>query len=227
VLAKGNEKLGRRLWSWSLPAVSTCPGATALCKKLCYATRGRYRMMHRPFDANLRKARSKHFVARMSKRISRMRRGRVVRIHVSGDFESAKYVRKWIEVIRANPQVTFYAYTRSWRVTKLKKSLRELAKLPNMRLWLSCDQETGPPPRWSGSRRCYLCKDDQDQPTYPVELVFREKHKTVMKTVAGSAVCPVENGATPNMTCDKCRLCFNLERLKCVANRKRSLLMSS
>ena len=38
-----------------------------------------------------------------------------VRIHVSGDFNSAEYVRKWVAIARACPTTRFYAYTRSWR----------------------------------------------------------------------------------------------------------------
>ena len=36
-----------------------------------------------------------------------------VRIHDSGDFYSPKYLKKWTEIARNNPKVTFYAYTKS------------------------------------------------------------------------------------------------------------------
>lgn len=36
----------------------------------------------------------------------------IVRIHTSGDFFNAEYFAAWVAVARANPHVTFYAYTK-------------------------------------------------------------------------------------------------------------------
>ena len=38
---------------------------------------------------------------------------RVIRIHVSGDMFSHKYFMAWIKVAERNPNVLFYAYTKS------------------------------------------------------------------------------------------------------------------
>ncbi len=43
LLQHGNSKLGRAIHVWSIPAVDTCPGSTAVCRKLCYALRHRFR----------------------------------------------------------------------------------------------------------------------------------------------------------------------------------------
>ena len=40
----------------------------------------------------------------------------VVRIHVSGDFFSHEYWLAWLQVARANPHRTFYAYTKQLRL---------------------------------------------------------------------------------------------------------------
>jgi hypothetical protein len=46
LLTLGNTKLGPGLiWSFSLPAIDTCPGKSELCggeHGACYATKGRY-----------------------------------------------------------------------------------------------------------------------------------------------------------------------------------------
>ena len=38
---------------------------------------------------------------------------RIIRIHVSGDMFSHKYFMAWIKVAERNPDVLFYAYTKS------------------------------------------------------------------------------------------------------------------
>ena len=61
------------------------------------------------------------------------------RIHVSGDFDTAPYIRRWIALIQSRPDVLFFAYTRSWRVSRLLTALEELRALPNMQLFASTD----------------------------------------------------------------------------------------
>ena len=51
-------------------------------------------------------------------------------------------------------------------------------------------------------------EDDSDIASYKVDLVFRDKCKTVMKyDPKGNQVCPYDNGVTLT-TCSKCKLCF-------------------
>jgi hypothetical protein len=54
------------------------------------------------------------------------------RLHVSGDFYSATYTRKWLDIIKVFPGVQFYAYTRSFRVETIRPALEELRALQNM-----------------------------------------------------------------------------------------------
>ena len=37
----------------------------------------------------------------------------VIRVHVGGDFFSQRYFEAWLEVAKLNPNITFYAYTKS------------------------------------------------------------------------------------------------------------------
>lgn len=46
-------------------------------------------------------------------KITRTGRGKVVRLHVAGDFFSQNYFDAWLKVAKANPDRIFYAYTKS------------------------------------------------------------------------------------------------------------------
>jgi hypothetical protein len=133
----------------------------------------------------------------------------VVRIHVSGDFFDARYTRAWLHVIRACPDVVFYAYTRSWTQPEILPSLKLLAKEHNMRLWFSCDREMRAPPRVPRVRRAWLAVNDDDVATYMVDLVFRDRPYTIQRQdKAGFAVCPHEIGMPTKPTCSQCKRCF-------------------
>src|SRR5262245_34717369 len=114
-LTLGNGKLGDGIYVFSLPALTTCPGATPVCQRHCYALRGRVLLQRRRYHANLAATRHAAFVPAMCREIHRRFVG-CVRVHVSGDFYSAAYVRAWTDIARACPQTKFFAYTRSWRV---------------------------------------------------------------------------------------------------------------
>jgi len=209
-ITPGNRKLGKLIWCWSLPVlISICVGSTDLCRKLCYAMKGFFRMpsVSDSHYQNYVLSQDDDFSQYVGMALSEVF-ARVVRIHVAGDFYDEPYVRKWLNIVRRRPYVAFYAYTRSWRDKKMLPALKELAKEPNFFMWWSCDRETGAPPRTKGVRRAYLMEDDSDVAPYAVDLNFRDKHKTVMKfDPNGNLVCPYDNGATET-TCSKCQLCF-------------------
>jgi hypothetical protein len=55
---------------------------------------------------------------------------KAIRVHDSGDFYSPDYIKKWTEIARSNPELMFYAYTKSHH-PNLREHLNELEKLPN------------------------------------------------------------------------------------------------
>lgn len=212
VLAVGNTKLGELFYSFSLPAIRTCPGASSACKALCYANRGHFKWgsVAETYQRNLKASRRPSFSRWMLEAIDR-RQPSVVRIHVSGDFYDAKYARKWLEIVSERPQTNFLCYTRSWRDPEILPVLRLLAKQAQLHLWFSCDRETGAPPRIKQVRRAYMALDDQDSPRYKIDLAFRVRHKTRMKyDLQGALVCPYEQGVLRHqpVTCSKCKLCW-------------------
>jgi hypothetical protein len=206
----GNTKLGPLIHHWSIPAAvrAICIGATALCLKLCYAIHGHFNQTNvkNALAANYVESLEADFVQRVNSWLYALY-VRILRVHASGEFYSAEYTDKWIEIAKQNQRVLFFAYTRSWSDPTVLARLCEYAKLPNVVLWFSCDRESGPPPEVPEVRRAFLMTDDNDIPAYDVDLVFRDKDTTVLKWVGSALVCPAENGVT-KMTCSRCQLCF-------------------
>ena len=213
LLVQGNTKVGPEVFCWSLPWVSTCPGATEACRAACYAKRfGRFRNLSSMYANNLEAAESPGFASEMVEEITR-RDAKVVRIHVSGDFYSAAYVRKWVAIVKRLPGVAFYAYTRSFAVPRLLPALEALRGQPNVVLWWSTDLCTrGQVPE---GRIAYMSMSDDDLPPEGVSMVFRVRRSTVKKRLGGVRVCPKESGSYPEgLTCGTCRLCFKRALVK-------------
>lgn len=218
LLSFSNSKLGTRIGAWSIPSGDSdiCVGATPACLAVCYAGKGHYRRhsVQGLYQRNLAISRSTNFSSLM---IHAVRKAAcyTVRVHASGEFYDSEYVQKWIQVMRTTSRVQYFAYTRSWNTNAdsenydadLLPSLVELSQLPNMRLWWSCDKDTGEPPHVDGVCRAYMSTGPEDVPDWPVDLMFRTVRKTVQKRLGGTLVCPAENGVT-EMTCSQCKLCY-------------------
>lgn len=124
-VSRGNAKLKKTeklnnatVIGFDLPAGLTCPYAGE-CKKICYAKKGNYQFPSKK-DAckdNLIASQQDDFIQRMVATINGIKANNekplYVRVHASGDFYSLEYARKWAEIARQCPSVTFYAYTKS------------------------------------------------------------------------------------------------------------------
>ena len=163
--------------------------------------------------SNYEHAQSPTFVADMSAFI-RQSGARVVRIHVAGDFFDAPYIHKWRRIAMRFPATTFFAYTRSWREKRMRRSLHRLAGLKNCHLWFSADRDThrldGRPPRWKGVRVAWMKRHPNEFVPAYTDLVFRVYRGSVEKYINGRLVCPSENGTKPQfkITCTDCKLCY-------------------
>jgi len=213
LLTRGNGKLGEGIHAWSLPAVETCPGRSRLCQSVCYALAGRYRtrMVQDRLQENLDAALADDFVPRVVAEIRR-RGVHTLRVHVSGDFFSADYARKWLDLARQSRRTRFYAYTRSWRVEDVRPVLADLARLRNVRLWFSCDADTGVPADLpAGVELAYLQHEPSDVPA-GARLVFRVKRlrKEPAARIGLALVCTTETGLPQARaaTCTSCRRCY-------------------
>ena len=213
ILAKGNDKLGDWIFAFSLAAVRTCPGMTAVCRTECYARKHRFRYpaVRKALARNLKAAKQDDFAGRIASEIA-ARNVTVLRIHASGDFFSAAYVRQWTKVASALPEVVFFAYSRSWRVAEIREALGELAALPNVRLWYSADRETGLPASAPGGVRVAWLETTADESVPEgVDLVFRPSRLRRRRNprVPLPLVCPADTSdATRKVTCGSCGCCW-------------------
>jgi hypothetical protein len=145
-LALGNSKVGR-VWTFSLPSFVTCPGASPWCRQHCYAWR------FEQLRPNCRRAYIRNLALSLepSRFVEHVlgalpEDAPLVRIHVGGDFYSAEYCSGWLEVCQARPNTQFWAYTRVWSLSTLRRDLEQLRTLPNLELFGSCDPDMPLPP---------------------------------------------------------------------------------
>ncbi len=141
-----NTKLGK-IPSFSLSAIESCPGKTTWCENKCYADKVEriYKNAEIAYRYNLLQARTnKDFVLLMNTELSKLSKKGIkkFRWHVSGDFFSVKYIYDWINIVKANPEIVFYGYTRTWSISNLLPHLEALRCLPNVILFASTDIST-------------------------------------------------------------------------------------
>lgn len=150
--SQGNAKLGKRIFTVSLPAGYACPFAHNCLSKANIAT-GKIEdgpnTTFRCFSAsqevvykNTQKQRWYNFelLRKLDKegmvnliQNSLPINAKVIRLHVSGDFFSPNYFISWLEIAKQNPDMLFYAYTKS-----LKYWIDNIDKIPsNMKLTAS------------------------------------------------------------------------------------------
>jgi hypothetical protein len=129
---QGNAKLGKNIFTFSLPAGHSCPFANdclskadKLTGKLTDGPNTQFRCFAASAEAvypNVRIARWHNFD--LLKKLSTMeatnlilqslpKKANIVRIHVSGDFFNESYFLAWLQVAKLRPNVLFYAYTKS------------------------------------------------------------------------------------------------------------------
>ena len=217
MLTPGNRKLGgRRIWGFGLPSGTpdVCPGMSATCGAHCYAAAvARFRpVVAAAYRRNLARTRRRDFAVRLRAFLI-AHAVAVVRVHIGGDFFSRRYACKWLRIMHRSPRVTFYFYTRSWRVPAVRSVIERMADLPNCVVWYSCDRDTGVPVAVPARvRLAWLATADDDVPPAGLDLVFRIRrlrHHPVAP--GGPPVCPSEDGVTRTrrVTCDRCGVCWH------------------
>ena len=123
LLSFGNNKIPKTTAIFNLPAISTCPQSTPECRKWCYARKAeiQYPAVLPSRAKNFTLSRSDTFVIQIGEALRKKRKLDTVRIHESGDFYNQKYFDKWIEISRALPDLTFYAYTKNTKIDISKR----------------------------------------------------------------------------------------------------------
>lgn len=214
LLVQGNEKLSPSVSHFDIPAGSTCPGKSKLCYGKCYARRSRFTFPQVKERLRWCYEQSKRgdFVDRMVDEL--YRKGVVLmRWHVSGDVYSPAYARKMLEVIGRSSHTQFWAYTRSWRVKTIFPILKAISFMPNMKLWLSCDAETGYPDEVPEHARVAWMQTEAWENVEAADLVFLDKpvQKERLPLTVVQKVCPTDTpeGKNRGVTCATCQYCFS------------------
>lgn len=220
---KGNLKIGLNVFTYSrlpglpdrvalsmpmqadrqLPSITgTCPGASEECLAICYAAR--------PV------AESGPVMEMWSRNSatedppSELPPGAThVRLHISGDFTSERYIRGWIETFRKYPEVKVWAYTKSWRVSALLPALEELRALPNVQLFASMDASVPelPPAGW---RRAWIDGDPRAEGAPMRNVTERDLLWRECADYTPTLICPEET--KQRQDCVSCRYCFDGKR---------------
>lgn len=213
--------------AFGLPAQTSCPGATELCLKVCYAQKLEKaytnvdKLLHHNWDLLYGNRRSvpamafllsmavQEFDANHSKIEQKHGKifDRVFRIHWDGDFFSVNYAKAWARVIKANPHIKFWAYTRTF--TKSVNVVPYLADLDNLTLYLSVDKfnqarasvvvESNP---WV--KVAYLGDNWTDAQENVQVVIGKQAPKCPENTGRYDLVTDKEQGA-----CVECMLCIN------------------
>jgi hypothetical protein len=133
----------------------------------------------------------------------------VLRVHVVGDFATPLYTQKWIEIAERNPAVRMFAYSRSWRVDRIRPLLYAFGALPNVRLWLSADKDSGLPADVPKGIRVAWLQDDE-QPPHGGDLVFQVRKLRKLSLPMVVPVCSQERpeGKAAGTNCSSCRVCW-------------------
>lgn len=199
-MKQGNGKTGNcgklfeQIFVWNLPPVITCPGISEWCRNNCYNADERYEKF--PISEwcenlwwvlNNKEALERRILSQLyeckNKRIA-------VRIHSSGDFFSKEYISFWSDIIRQNPEVHFWAYTRSWTMERLVEDIKKLNSLDNMKLLLSWDETMIQPP------------DELDK---SIVVNSNEEIISIAKR-KGGVICPEQYNLVSS--CADCGLCI-------------------
>jgi hypothetical protein len=117
----------------------SCPGATSVCEKICYA--GRLEKVYKGVknilltnweqlkDANQieMQALLYQMIDEFNEECNKKNAKKLFRIHWDGDFFNATYTMAWKNVIKAWPEIQFWVYTRSDFAVPILKGVDNLA----------------------------------------------------------------------------------------------------
>jgi len=200
--------------TFGLPAgkAYSCPGATSICETVCYA--GKLEKIFPTVKKNLlhnwellRNADGLTMLMLLSEMIDefvedceKKEAPLLFRIHWDGDFFSDQYAHAWKQVIKNNPTIQFWVYTR------VKSAAVILKDIPNLSLYYSTDSE-------NKSIGINLKNE------HGISLAYLAKNFAIgqadMKELTGKvgAKCPENKKAIPLISsngsaCATCKLCI-------------------
>lgn len=118
-VSKGNRKIGKVL-NVSLPPIKTCANCSG-CMWLCYDVKACLQYPNTVIDARVRNYIlamnfREEFFARIRETLSRRRKNKFFRWHVSGDIPDMDYFENMIAIARDFPEFRFWTYTKNYKL---------------------------------------------------------------------------------------------------------------
>jgi len=113
LLVAGNSTMPKYVGIFNLPALITCTPSD-WCRKHCYALHGRFiwGTIKAAHEWRYKQSLQNDFVSRMINEIKRRKNLKFIRVHITGDFYSSKYILKWAAIARAFPCIPFRTNTK-------------------------------------------------------------------------------------------------------------------
>ena len=211
VNSKGNNSLIQN--TFGLPAGKnySCPGATSICEKVCYA--GKLEKLYKAVKSNLLHNWEllkdadritmfdllSDMVADFKKDCVKRNAEMLFRIHWDGDFFNDDYTHAWRLVIEEQPDIKFWVYTR------VKSAALILKDLPNLSLYYSTDSE-------NVDNAKILSIDHGIKLAYLADTFAMGKEQLLNLVNAKGVPCPENNKKIPlidkgGSACVKCSQC--------------------
>lgn len=181
--------------------VGTCPGASEECQAICYASRPVAEMgpVATMWLGNTMRGASIPPIPAECK---------ILRLHISGDFDTVEYIDAWIARLQERPDVKMFCYTRSWRVPSLLPALERMRLLPNVQVLASMDKSIPemPPKGW---RRAWIDGDMRAGFPYAVRphLDNYAHHNSTTEDGGSTYLCPEQTKRKKN--CVECGYCID------------------
>lgn len=214
---KGNLKLGPNVVTYSRPPGrpsphgGSCPGATPECLSWCYA----FRIAKEEPLASVYRSNQRYWQEGALALPPLPEGTEIVRLHVSGDFDTIRYIGAWQDLAVEHPDVRFFGYTRSWRVPSLKSYLEYFRALSNVQLFASIDASITRE-ELDGIQDWRWAPVETDSRLVPIREGVWRRHaweslsKGLLVERKSGITCPEETGRKPN--CEACRYCIDGRR---------------
>lgn len=194
-----NRKLGKTVFSTTLPIRATCPLSCIHHPKneaTCYAYYGHMRIHQK----RLEMIKNLDPVKQESELLKQVPNNAMIRLHVAGDFVNQEHVNECDKVIQQK-ELNAWAYTHNWRKLKPPKSLSLLASVETFADMVEASEKGYAVARVVSHHR--------------TEKSYKLHDKNGKESEFTGIPCPAE---TKGITCDKCKLCLKNEWLH--ANKK-------
>ena len=182
-ISDGNKRM--IIPTFCLISGHTCPNATHLCKKNCYAKKAE-RIYPTAYITRLKNtfdSLKDSFVDEISD-ILKTKASKYIRIHESGDFYSQKYLEKWFKICRLFPDKKFLVYSQMHNLDWSNKP-------NNLIVYWSIWPDTKIIPK-IGLKAYVIDNGNNRIPNYKSRITGH--------------LCSKGKGST--LTCDKCMYCF-------------------